>query len=89
MAEQENLVIKQNFLFKKDFTGKGKQAPYNPFRVIELHDQQNLENVSFFVRDDVTISTVGISFRDRVVASLKMEFLYGKMVPVLHSLQKA
>jgi len=56
--------------------------------MIELHDPSTLENVSFFIREGSSVSTTGINFKDRVLASFGMEVVYGKLQPALHQLKK-
>jgi hypothetical protein len=82
-----NQII-EKYLFKKDFTGKGKKPPYNDFRLIELHNSETLENTTFFVDVEAPIKTTDLKLRDCVEAAFSMKVLYGEAKLVLESLKK-
>lgn len=80
-------LMTKEFVFKKDETGTSKKSG-GSFRVVELHDPTTLENTPFFIREGQNVSTVGIQFKDKVVASFGMDIIYGKAQLVLQSLIK-
>lgn len=82
------IAMEKPFVFKKDDTGKSKKTGRD-FRVIELHDPNTLENTSFFVRDHVNISTHGLQFKDKVIASFQMDIMFGRAELVIMSIRKA
>ncbi|MDO3682095.1 hypothetical protein [Paenibacillus ehimensis] len=81
-------VITQEFLFKGEMSGTSKKSG-NPYRSIELHDPNSLENMSFFLDPGNSVNTTGIQFRDKVFAEFAMEFRFGKLQPILKNLKKA
>jgi hypothetical protein len=80
-------VAAQEFIFKGESRGTSKKSG-QAYHMIELHDPSTLENVSFFIREGSSVSTTGINFKDRVLASFGMEVVYGKLQPALHQLKK-
>ena len=88
-AAQAQGVMQKEMIFKSENEGTSKKPPYRNFRVIELHDPITLDNVSFFQRDGYIIPTEGLKFKDRVIASVGMDIVYGKLQSILVGLRKA
>jgi len=77
--------LEKEMIFKKDESGKGKSG--RPFRVVELHDPQSLENVPCFIQEGTFVDTTGIMFKDRVTASFGMDIVFGRPQMVLKSIK--
>lgn len=71
--------------YKEDISKKSG----NPYRMVELHDPESLDNVSFFLDADSPISVEGLKLRDKVEVMFGMDVRYGRIQPVLQSLKKA
>jgi hypothetical protein len=79
-------VITEEHLFLKDFTGKSKKPPFNDFRLIELHDPETLENVSYFLPSDSTIPKGIFQLKQKVQATFGKQVMFGEAKLVLKSL---
>lgn len=88
MSTSQMQLLTRDFIFKSDHTGTSKKSG-QPYRVIELHDPVSLDNTRFFIRDGQNVSTSGINFGMKVVASFGMDIVYGKTELALQSIRKA
>lgn len=79
-------TVKQ-MIFKEETQGVSKKSG-NPYHMLVLHDPENLENISFFLREGSKVSAEGLKFKDKVNATFTMEFEFGRLQPVLQSLTK-
>lgn len=80
--------LQQVFVFKGENKGTSKKSG-NEFHIVTLHDPETLDNVDFFLRPGSQVSTVGINFKEEVIATFGMEVVYGKLQPVLKALHSA
>lgn len=79
-------TVKQ-MVFKEETKGTSKKSGKD-FHMLVLHDPETLENISFFLREDSSVTAEGIKFKEKVNATFTMEFEYGRLQPVLQSLTK-
>lgn len=69
---------------KKDISKKSNK----PYHVLELHDPETLENVRFFLKEDTTVNTDGLKFKDKVKVEFVMSFQFGQLQPMISKLTK-
>lgn len=83
-----NFGTVKEMLFKEYVEGIGKRSQ-NPYRMVVLHDPVSLDNISFFLDEQSNVNVNGLKLRDKVKATFTMEFRYGRLQPVLHSVSLA
>lgn len=81
-ANTQQMVFKS---YKEDTSKKSGK----PYRMVELHDPQSLDNVSFFLDAESPITVEGLQLHDKVTATFGMEVRFGRIQPVLQGLRKA
>jgi len=83
------IKMEQRYLFKSDFTGTSKKAPFNQFRIIVLHDPVTLENTEFFHDVNIPLDTTGLKLKDPVIVTHSIRNFQGKPNLQISAIRKA
>lgn len=81
--------MNKTYLFKSYHEGTGKTSK-KPFRILELHDQQSLENTQYFLQESQELpALISLKFKDSVDVVHGIAVFNGKPNMTIESIVKA